>query len=109
MPATTKTANYLELRGEKLRCVDATPLEVLVDLAEAIDSGNVERALAQMSRTFKTLVVAEDRPELDRILNSTTDPVSFTELSLAFRAVIDAHNRRLKSVNHRLRGTRWRR
>lgn len=106
---TGPTTTYLELRGKRLRCAEATPLEVLVDLAEAIDSGNEWRALAQMSRTFKVIVVPEDHPELDKILNSSSDPVSFQELGFAFRSVIDAHTRRLRSFSKRnRRGKKWR-
>lgn len=80
----TDTARVLKLGGRELRCIPRIPLGLVFELAESMESGSEMKAVAQMGRMLKAIVIKEDQTLLSEVLNDASEKaVSFTELNNA--------------------------
>jgi len=89
----TRTDKILVLGGRKLRCIEAIPLGMVFDLAEAMEDGSSGmKAIAAMSKMVRNIVVKEDRGALKEMLADTEKPVTFDELNTGLGDLLKAYN-----------------
>jgi hypothetical protein len=84
---------YLELKGQKLRCIEQMPAGWLLDMADASERGGMQ-VLASYRRFIYGAVLPEETERLDALLHDTENPVSIDDLNEALGNLMVAYNER---------------
>jgi hypothetical protein len=71
------------LSGKTLRCVEALPLGMYLDIAEAEGSTEPVQQVAALNKIVRAMVVPDDHTKLRRILYDTEKVITIEDLSEA--------------------------